>query len=112
MAEYYSVADVFVNPTYDDTFPTTNLESQACGTPVVTYKAGGSPETIDENTGISVNRGDFVALSAAIETVLLKGKQNYSMACRKRAEEYFNKDERFMDYIQLYESVLNNVGKK
>lgn len=112
LAEYYSVADVFVNPTYDDTFPTTNLESQACGTPVVTYKAGGSPETIDENTGISVNRGDFVALSAAIETVLLKGKQNYSMACRKRAEEYFNKDERFMDYIQLYESVLNNVGKK
>lgn len=44
LAEYYSAADVFVNPTYDDTFPTTNIEALACGTPVVTYRAGGSPE--------------------------------------------------------------------
>ncbi|MCF2660286.1 glycosyltransferase [Parabacteroides distasonis] len=106
LAEYYSIADVFVNPTYDDTFPTTNLEAQACGTPVVTYKAGGSPETLDDKTGISVIRGDFDALSAAIDLVLSKGKQHYSKACRERAEKFFNKDERFEDYIRLYDRVL------
>ncbi len=43
LVEYYNMADVFVNPTYSDNFPTTNLEALACGTPVVTYRTGGSP---------------------------------------------------------------------
>ena len=41
LAEYYSAADVFVNPTWEDNFPTTNIEALACGTPVVTYRTGG-----------------------------------------------------------------------
>lgn len=47
----YSMADVFVNPTYADMFPTVNLEALACGTPVITYRTGGSPEAVDEKTG-------------------------------------------------------------
>lgn len=46
LASWYSVADVFVNPTLEDNYPTTNLESQACGTPVITFMTGGSPESI------------------------------------------------------------------
>ena len=46
LAELYSLADVFVNPTYVDNFPTTNIEALACGTPVVTYNTGGSPEAV------------------------------------------------------------------
>lgn len=45
LAELYSVADVFVNPTYEDNYPTTNLEAIACGTPVITYDTGGSGES-------------------------------------------------------------------
>lgn len=48
LVELYSSADVFFNPTYEDNFPTTNLEALACGTPVVTYDTGGSPEVIEE----------------------------------------------------------------
>lgn len=106
LAEFYSAADLFLNPTNNDTFPTVNLEALACGTPVVTYKAGGSPETLDKNTGISVNRGDIKALELAIEEILKNGKDAYSKHCRNRAEIYFNKDERFKDYINLYNSLL------
>ena len=56
LAELYSMADVFVNPTYSDNFPTTNIEALACGTPVITYKTGGSPEAVDEKTGVVVER--------------------------------------------------------
>lgn len=108
LAEYYSHADVFVNPTYKDTFPTVNLEALACGTPVITYKTGGSPESVTTETGIVVDKGDFKQLCEAVETVHKNGKQCYSASCRERAVKFYNKDERFKDYIDLYENILGN----
>lgn len=108
LAEYYTIADVFLNPTYNDTFPTTNLEALACGTPVVTYQTGGSPESLDNQTGIVVPQGDFILLQKAINEVVSNGKNYYSKYCRLRAEKLFNKNERYMDYINLYMSILNN----
>ena len=108
LAKYYSMADVFVNPTYKDTFPTTNLEALACGTPVITYKTGGSPESVTPETGIVVEKGDFGQLCEAIETIRKNGKHCYSASCRERAEKFYNKDDRFKDYIDLYEDILDN----
>lgn len=102
----YSMADVFVNPTYADMFPTVNLEALACGTPVITYRTGGSPEAVDEKTGVVIEQGDLDGLANAIR----KMKENPLSAsdCRKRAEMYFDKDKCFEEYIKLYESLLNN----
>ena len=108
LAKYYSMADVFVNPTYKDSFPTTNLEALACGTPVITYKTGGSPESVTPETGIVVEKGDFEQLCAAIEIARKNGKDYYSKSCRVRAERFYNKDDRFKDYIDLYENILDN----
>ncbi len=105
LAEYYSKADVLLNPTYADTFPTVNLEALACGTPVVTYRTGGSPETLTPETGLIVEAGDIPGLVQAIVSIRAKGKSFYTQACRKRAEEFYNKDERFMDYVRLYERI-------
>lgn len=105
LAMIYSMSDVFVNPTHADMFPTVNLEALACGTPVVTYNAGGSPEILDENTGMVVQRDDISALHEAINHIIAKGKQCYSDACRSRAIKNFNKNERFEDYISLYEEL-------
>lgn len=107
LAEYYSMADVFVNPTYKDSFPTTNLEAMACGTPVITYKTGGSPESVTPETGIVVDKGDFGQLCEAIEVIRKNGKNCYSKSCRTRTEKFYNKDERFRDYIELYENICN-----
>ena len=106
LVKYYSVADVFVNPTYEDSFPTVNLESLACGTPVVTYRTGGSPEAIDEETGIIVEQGDLLGLIKSIEIITSKKKDEISSICRRRAERLFNKDDRFNDYIDLYNSLI------
>lgn len=57
LAAYYSAADVFLNLTYEDTFPTTNIEALACGTPVLTYDTGGSTEIIAKGCGESVQKG-------------------------------------------------------
>ena len=93
---------MYVNPTYCDTFPTTNLEALACGTPVVTYDVGGSPESITKETGRVVKMGDVAALAEktveAAETVRPED-------CRERAMQYDQRD-RFAAYLSLYESVL------
>ena len=106
LAALYSLADVFVNPTYVDNFPTTNIEALACGTPVITYNTGGSPEAIDENTGIVVPKGDKEALKNAIMEVVASTDKYRREACRKRAVENFNKEDRFGDYIELFNQAL------
>lgn len=108
LASLYSCADVFANLTYEDNFPTTNLESMACGTPVITYRTGGSPEAITEDTGFVVNQGDLKAVIDAIEIIRQKGKNHYSGKCRERAVKHFRKEDRFMDYINLYDSILEH----
>ena len=105
LVELYSSADVLINPTYADTFPTVNLEALACGTPVITYNTGGSPEAVDENTGDVVSQGDVLALKESIEKMRLHPLS--SDLCCKRAEQYFDKNKCFNKYIQLYESLLD-----
>jgi putative colanic acid biosynthesis glycosyltransferase len=106
LVELYSGAQVFVNPTYVDNFPTTNIEALACGTPVITYKTGGSPEAIDHETGSVVEKGDVVGLKAVITSFLEKDKKDFTNKCRARAMELFDKNQRFSDYIALYETII------
>lgn len=104
LALLYSLADVYVNPTYADMFPTVNLESLACGTPVITYRTGGSPEAIDKNTGFVVEQGDIKTLG---ESVRMMSKQKISsITCRRRAEMFFDKNECFKKYITLYNILI------
>lgn len=111
LVNYYSSANVFVNPTYGDTFPTTNLEAMACGTPVVTYRTGGSPESINEKTGLVIEQGNVEKLVEAIVQVCDLGKSYYEESCRNRATSKYDKELRFLDYIDMYQNVKHVVGK-
>ena len=108
LAEYYSAADAYVNPTYEDNFPTTNIEALACGTPVITYRTGGSPEAVSPETGIVVEQGDVAGMAEAIREIC-KNKDFYTVACRKRAEEHFDKDKCFEKYVELYERIAQRL---
>ncbi len=103
----YSAADVFINPTLEDNFPTTNLEALACGTPVVTFDTGGSGEAVDEYTGKVVTKGNLKELVDAMREILAKGKSYYRDNCLDRAKKYYNKDIQYMKYIDLYKQLLN-----
>ena len=104
LAGLYSESDVLINPTYADTFPTVNLEALACGTPVVTYRTGGSPEAIDDKTGIVINQGDVTGLANSI--IYLNNNPISSKDCRIRAEQLFDKNKCYAAYIKLYNSLI------
>lgn len=104
LAELYSGADVFVNPTYQDNYPTTNLESMACGTPAITYRTGGSPESImDPN--LIVDQGNVQMIYDSILYACRIGKRRQDL--RRYAEMHFDKNTKFNEYIRLYDSVIN-----
>lgn len=103
LAEIYSAADVFANPTREDNFPTTNLEALACGTPVVTFDTGGSPEAIDESCGIVVPCDDLDAFHKSIIFVC-ENKRFSSDDCRRRAMK-FDMNDRFLEYVDLFAEV-------
>lgn len=105
LAQIYSAADVLVNPTLEDNFPTVNLEALACGTPVVTYRTGGSPESVTPQTGIVVAKGDYDALKAAVLSVCEKGREAWAPACLSAAKNY-DMNACFNDYVDLYEEIL------
>ncbi|SEN48756.1 Glycosyltransferase involved in cell wall bisynthesis [Mesobacillus persicus] len=104
LAEIYSAADVFVNPTLEDNFPTTNLEALACGTPVITFNTGGSIESINESCGIISEEKNVGDLFINIRKVKENGKNKYS--CRSHAKEHFNKEDKFQKYLELYKKII------
>lgn len=106
LAELYSAAEVFVNPTWQDNYPTVNLESISCGTPVITYNTGGSVESVTPATGVIVPQGDIKALRQAISRTEAKGKAHYKIPCREYAITHFRKEDRYADYLRLYEECL------
>lgn len=108
LAKLYSDADVLINPTYEDNFPTVNIEALACGTPVITYRTGGSHEAVDELTGAVIGQGELYAFCEKIREFRHSNfKKFHNEDCRKRAVENFNKDKCFERYIDLYESILS-----
>ena len=101
LIQLYSGADVLVNASYADTFPTVNLEALACGTPVVTYATGGSPEAVDDRTGAVVTCGDVRGMAEAVKSMRDNPLSRHD--CRSRAVENFNRDTCFEKYIDLYD---------
>ena len=106
LAQWYSAADVFVNPTYEETFGLTTVEAQACGTPVVVYQTDGCPETVAPGNGRLVPQGDMQALEDAVRDIT-----NGSCRADPQRAAQFDKDAVYQDYLELYENVLSALKK-
>ena len=102
MAALYSMADVFVNCTREDTLPGVNLECQATGTPVVTYNSTGCKETVDGVCGKAIEVGDYESLYNAVIEFKIIGKQNLEEKCISWIKNNFNDKDAYQKYINLY----------
>lgn len=102
LVKWFSAADMFLNPTLADNFPTVNLEALACGTPVITFKTGGSGESVGE-CGVVTEGKTATDLFNAIKK--LEHNPITSEQCCERATLY-EKNARYLDYIELYKEIL------
>lgn len=105
LAQWYSEADVFVNPTYEETFGLTTVEAQACGTPVVAYNTDGCPETVMQGNGIIVPQGEVNKMKEAIINIAFAENR----ADSQKMDSFAN-DHVYQEYIRLYRSMLKKVS--
>lgn len=108
LAEYYSMADVFICSSIAESFGLVIAESIACGTPAIVYNTSAMPELIQEGVGYIVERGDLNEVYNKIKTVFKKSKKSYSNSCREFAINNFDENISYEKYYQLYASLLEN----
>lgn len=105
LAQIYTAADVFVNPTREDNYPTVNMEALACGTPVITFDTGGSPEIIDNTCGSVVECDDYEALKTEIIRVCEENPYTNESCLTKSLE--FDADKKYDEYVDLYKELMS-----
>lgn len=108
LAEFYSMADVLLNLSYQETFGMTTAEAMACGTPGISYDRTASPELISPDTGIIVEAGNMEQIINAITTIQKNGKSFYSRACRQRVMENFDFKKVNQQYFEIYKKILSS----
>ena len=112
LAQLYSLASLFLNLTYEDNYPTTNLEAMACGTPVLTYRTGGSPEAVTPETGWVLEQGDVEGVAGIVRQVAEMPAEEQAalgLRCRERALKAFDKKQCFEQYFSLYQELTRSV---
>lgn len=103
LVKIYSAADVFINPTYEDNFPTVNLEALACGTPVITYDTGGSTEVVTNSVGNVISKDYLKEIVEAINMIINHSSLNLGKLCLNRSRLY-NKKDKYKEYYTLFKS--------
>ena len=101
LAEIYTAADVFANPTREEAFGLVNVEALACGTPGVTFRTGGSPECYDDTCGVVVEKNDIDAMEREIRHICEAHPYDID-SCIKFAQR-FDMYDRYREYIDLYQ---------
>lgn len=107
LAAYYSMADVYVSLSREESFGKVVAEALSCGTPAVVYDSTASPELVRDGCGFAVPPRDTEAVLACVSTMKEKGKHEYAQNCISFAKEHFDKDQNIEQYLAVYRKLLS-----
>ena len=105
LAALYTMADVFVQPSLEETFGKVTAEALSCGTPAICFDSTANPELVGEGCGAVAPAGEADALAKCVQTVLTAGKAAFTERCRAFALQNFRIEENMQQYMQLFETL-------
>lgn len=111
LAEIYTASDVLFNGSYQETFGLVTAEAMACGTPAIVYNSTACPEIVDNDRGRIVPVGDFDKLLKAVcslKELSEEDKERMSATCVEFVRTNLDKNKKYQEYINLYNSLLEN----
>lgn len=106
LVEWYSLADIFINTSVEESFGLTTVEAMSCGTPVIAYNSTANPEMVNEKVGFIVKKNDIDAIRESLDHLRKNPGLDYTLNCRRRVGELFRKQDRYKEYLDLYTSLL------
>lgn len=102
LAQLYTMADVFANNSREDSLSLINVESQACGTPVVTFDQTGPKETVDGIHSLHATAGNASELYSKLKQVRMDTNMETPEACVRFVREMFEVRNNYEKFISLY----------
>lgn len=108
LAEFYSLADVFINPSEEETFGKVSAEALACGTPLIVNNATANPELAGEGCGYIVDGNSMDAYIRYINLIISNGRSTYSSRCIQFAKENFEMDTNVKAYLDVYQQLISD----
>ncbi|MEO1486686.1 MAG: glycosyltransferase [Bacteroidota bacterium] len=111
LVAWYSTANLYVNLSVEESFGMTTAEALSCGTPVVVYDSTACPEMVTPKTGRIVPKKDIEAVRNAIHDIKIDFNESHYAQCREYVVKRFDKNERYEEYVSLYEQLTRPVSK-
>lgn len=104
LAHLYSIADIYINTSVEETLGMTTIEAMSCGTPCIVYNTTACPEVIPENICRTVSQNNLMGLKDAIESVLEIPKDKIIPLLQEWVNKNFNKTSNYCKYFELYDA--------
>jgi glycosyltransferase involved in cell wall biosynthesis len=108
IVEYYSMADVYLHLSMEETFGKTIAEAMACGTPAIVLDSTACPEVVGSDGGVVINKYSTDKVLQAIKTISIKPKNEYKVYVRNRVIENFNSQKLMAEHLSLYKKLINS----
>lgn len=102
LVEWYSVADIYLNTSVEETFGMPTLEAIACGTPVIVYNTTALPEIVEKGCGCISQPHDIKMVLNNINEIL---NESVSIESLRTIAEKYKKEKVYKEYIELYEKI-------
>lgn len=112
LADYYSMADCYLNLSLEETFGKVSAESLSCGTPVVAIDSTANKELVPKECGVIIDSLKIDEIENALRAIKNNKKEHYSINCRKFAEQMFNMETNIQEYIYLYEELIKEKNNE
>lgn len=112
LAHLYSMADIVMNLSEEETFGLTTVEGFACGTPGIVMETTASPELVTPQTGLVASHNDIHNIEQSVYEILRKGKVSYTIPCRERACDKYDQKKQWMKYIDIYNNKINTSATR
>lgn len=106
IVEWYSTANVFFNPSIEESFGLVTIEAMSCGTPVIVYNSTASPELVKDTRCYCVEPRNLNKVISCINEIQLNGREYYSEICIKKVHENYSEHSQYNKYIRIYEDIL------